>query len=360
MRDTVIKLQRTPFYDACVSAGGKMVDFHGWELPVQFEGILAEHKTVRENAGMFDVSHMGQLFVEGAKARAFLEYTTSNEITGKKGRGTYSHILNENGGVVDDIIAFCLAKDKYLVVVNSAAADKDFAWFTEHAKNFGVQIEDASDDFAMLAVQGPRAIEIAEGLDKHTADLPRFGIRETAILGRLAFICRTGYTGEDGVEIIMSPASAETVWRFFLDKGVKPCGLGARDVLRIEAGYLLYGSDITEKYTPFEADCGWVVKLGKKDFIGKAALLKQKEEGVKIKLFSFKLKGPGVPREGNEVKFEGREAGFLTSGTYSPMFKGIAKGYAVNTLKEGDEVEIISGARHMPAEVVKGFYKNRV
>jgi len=337
-----------------------MVDFHGWELPVQFEGILAEHKAVRESAGMFDVSHMGRLIMTGSKVHAFLEYTTSNKISDAPGRGTYSHILNENGGVVDDIIAFCAGKDKYLVVVNSATTDKDLDWFAAHNKNFDVKIEDISSHFAMLAVQGPDAIQIAQGIDKHLADLPRFCIKEIVYFGQLCYICRTGYTGEDGVEIMVSPPYAAQMWQFFLDKGVKPCGLGVRDVLRVEAGYLLYGSDVTEKYTSYEADCGWVVKLDKKDFIGKAALVKQKAEGVKIKLTSFKLKGQGVPREGNEVKYEGREIGFLTSGTYSPLFKGIGKGYVVNVLKEGDEVEIISGGRSMRAEVVKSFYKNRV
>ncbi|MDR0292157.1 MAG: glycine cleavage system aminomethyltransferase GcvT [Elusimicrobium sp.] len=361
MTDSVSKLRRTPLYEACLAAGGKMVDFHGWELPVQFEGILAEHKAVREAAGMFDVSHMGRLIMTGARTHAFLEYVTSNKISREPGRGTYSHILNENGGIVDDIIAFCTGKDKYLVVVNSATAEKDLNWFNAHNKNYDVEIQDVSGDFAMVAVQGLNAIHICQGIDKHLADLPRFGIKETVYFGQLCYICRTGYTGEDGAEIMMPPKAAAQMWQFFLAQGVKPCGLGVRDVLRVEAGYLLYGSDVTEKYTPYEANCAWVVKLDKKDFIGKPALLKQKEEGAQIKLTSFKLKGPGVPREGNKVKFEGREIGFLTSGTYSPQFKGIGKGYVVNNvLKEGDEVEIISGGRSMPAEVVKSFYKNRV
>jgi aminomethyltransferase len=360
MSHSVTKLQRTPLYKACAAAGGRMVDFHGWELPVQFEGILAEHKAVRESAGMFDVSHMGQFFMTGSQVHAFLEHTTSNKIKNKEGFGTYTHILNDKAGVVDDIIPFCLTQDKYLVVVNSATTEKDLKWFMSRVGNFDVQIEDASLNYGMVAVQGPDAFGIAAELDLRVKELPRFGIMEAVLFGQICYISRTGYTGEDGIEVIAPAKAAEDVWNFFINKGVKPCGLGVRDVLRIEAGYLLYGVDVDDEHTSYEADCGWVVKLDKPEFTGKEILAKQKADGVKIKLTAFKLKGAGVPREGCKVLFKGQEIGALTSGTYSPLFKGIGKGYVENILSAGDEVEIISGARSMTAEVVKSFYKNRV
>ncbi|MGB2579980.1 aminomethyltransferase [Elusimicrobium simillimum] len=353
-------LQRTPLFDACVKAGGKMVDFHGWELPIQFAGIIAEHNAVRESAGMFDVSHMGQLLMTGSDAHKFLEYTTSNKIKNTPGAGTYTHVLNENGGVVDDVVAFCLEQDKYMVVVNSATTNKDFEWFTKQTSGFNVSIEDVSQHFGMIALQGPKALEIADELEEETSKLPRFNIKEEVIFGQICYITRTGYTGEDGVEI-MAPAKAiQNIWDFFLEREVAPCGLGSRDVLRLEAGYLLYGTDIDDNHTSYEANCGWVVKLDKPDFVAKQILQAQKEFGVKIKLTSFKLTGAGVPRGGCKVLFKGEEIGSLTSGTYSPLFKGIGKGYVKNILQEGDEVEILAGERKMPAEVVKSFYKNKV
>lgn len=354
-------LKKTSLCAACEAAGGKMVDFHGWYLPVQFEGIIAEHKAVRETAGMFDVSHMGQVFVEGKDASKFLQYVNSNLIKDVAPSGTYSHILNENGQIIDDAISFCLSPEKFLVITNAAVTDKDLAWFCAHCNGFEVNITDKSADFGMIALQGPEAVGIINKIVPGVEEMARFTIKEIILYGQAGFITRTGYTGEDGVEIILPPYGIEKMWQALLEEGVKPCGLGARDVLRLEAGYLLNGTDATGAQTPYEVNCGWVVKLAKEDFIGKKALEMQKAEGVKQKLKGFVLTGAGVPRGGCKIFKDGKEIGFLTSGTYSPIFKGIGVGYAPADLKVDDEVEIEIHGRRVGAKVVKTpFYSNRV
>ena len=358
---TLDNLKKTPLCAVCEAAGGKMVDFHGWLLPVQFESIIAEHKAVREGAGMFDVSHMGQVFVEGKDAWAFLQYVNTNNIKNTPGAGTYSHIVNEQGCIIDDAISFCLTPEKFLVVVNAACIDADVAWFEKHAASFDVKIIDDSARWGMIALQGPAAIEKAAALIPGVAEMARFTIQEIELFGAKGYVTRTGYTGEDGVEIMASPEAIVKVWDALLKAGVKPCGLGARDVLRLEAGYLLNGTDADGSQTPYEAACGWVVKLGKENFIGKAALEAQKAAGLKRRLTGFVLTGAGVPRGGCKVFKNGTEVGTLTSGTYSPLFKGIAVGYADTALEEGEAVEIEVHGRRIAAKKVKTpFYKNRV
>lgn len=354
-------LKKTPLCAACEAAGGKMVDFHGWLLPVQFDSIIAEHKAVREAAGMFDVSHMGQIFVQGPDAWKFLQYVNTNQIKNTPGTGTYSHIVNEQGHIIDDAISFCLTPNKFLVVVNAACIDVDFAWFERHAAGFDVRLINASADWAMIALQGPQAVQYAANLIEGVQEMPRFTIKEISLFGAPAYVTRTGYTGEDGVEIMTPPAVIERLWNALKEAGVKPCGLGARDVLRLEAGYLLNGADADGSQTPYEVNCGWVVKLAKENFIGKAALEKQKAAGLKRRLTGFVLTGAGVPRAGCKVYKDGAEKGVLTSGTYSPLFKGIAVGHADTDLQEGDAVEIEVHGRRIPAKKVKTpFYKNRV
>ncbi len=351
-------LQKTALHDACVKAGGKMVDFHGWLLPMQFEGIIAEHKAVREAAGIFDVSHMGEIFVKGKDAYKFVQTIATNNFKNIPGAGAYAHVLNERGGIIDDIIGFCLAEDEFLLVVNSATTKKDYEWFLQQAKNFEVKITDASADYAMVAVQGPKAMDILEGLDKDIKALARFNIKKIDLFGASAYITRTGYTGEDGVEIMAPAEVINKVWDYCLLHGVKPAGLGSRDVLRLEAGYLLSGSDIDESRTPYEANCGWVVKLNKEEnFIGKDVMAQQKANGVKEKWTGFAITG-GVAREGAEVYKDGVKIGSLTSATYSPLYKAIGAGYAPATLAEGDEVEVDVRGRRLSAKVVKmPFYK---
>lgn len=359
MTDT--NLKTTPLCAACEAAGGKMVDFHGWLLPVQFDGILAEHKAVREAAGMFDVSHMGQFFVEGKDAWPFLQYINCNNIKNTPSAGTYSHILTEKGTIIDDAISFCITPGKFLVVVNAACIDGDFAWFTQQAKKFDVTVRNESAAWAMIALQGPKAVEVADQIIPGVVNLPRFHIQAIELFGTKGFVTRTGYTGEDGVEIMLPNDKIVQLWAALLEKGVKPCGLGARDVLRLEAGYLLNGADADQTRTPYEANCGWVVKLAKENFVGKEALVAQKAQGLKERLAAFVLKSPGVPRAGCKVFVGAEEKGVLTSGTYSPLFKGIAVGYLASDVALGREVEIEIHGKRAKAEVVKTpFYKNRV
>lgn len=354
-------LKKTPLCAACEAAGGRMVDFHGWLLPVQFDSIIAEHKAVREGAGMFDVSHMGQVFVEGPGAWNFLQYVNTNQIKNTPAAGTYSHITDEQGHIIDDAISFCLTPEKFLVVVNAACLDTDVAWFKKHAAGFDVKITDDSARWGMIALQGPQALAHASCLIGDVQVIPRFTIQEITLFGAPGYVTRTGYTGEDGVEIMASPEAIVKVWDALFKAGVKPCGLGARDVLRLEAGYLLNGVDADGRQTPYEAGCGWVVKLMKDHFIGKDALQAQKAAGLTRRLTGFVLTGAGVPRGGCKVFKDGAEVGLLTSGTYSPLFKGIAVGYADVALQEGDAVEIEVHGRKIPAKKIKTpFYKNRV
>lgn len=354
-------LKRTPLCAACQAAGGKMVDFHGWFLPVQFDSILAEHKAVRTSAGMFDVSHMGQVFVEGKDTWKFLQYVNTNIIKRTQFKGTYSHIVNEKGCIIDDAISFALTHEKYLVVVNAACIDKDVAWFNQHAAGFDVKITNDSDNWGMIALQGPKALEYAEKQIPGVSQMERFTIKEINLFGAQGYVTRTGYTGEDGVEIMLPPRAIIDLWNALKDAGVKPCGLGARDVLRLEAGYLLNGVDATGTQTPYEANCGWVVKLDKPTFIGQGALSAQKVVGLKQRLSGFVLTAPGVPREGCKIFKDGVQKGVVTSGTFSPLFKGIAMGYADTDLQEGDSVEIEIHGRLIAAKKVKTpFYQNRV
>ena len=355
-------LTKTALYDACLNAGGKMVDFHGWMLPVQYESIISEHKAVREAAGVFDVSHMGQVFFEGPDAHKFLQTVATNNFKTVPNAGAYAHILNEKGGIIDDVIAFCLTPQKFLVVVNSATRFKDVEWFKQQAKGFDVKVTDASDDYSMVALQGPKSLDILEALDKDIKALPRFNIKSADIFGEPCYITRTGYTGEDGVEIMGGAQTIIKLFNWSIANGFKPCGLGARDVLRLEAGYLLSGSDMDESRTPYQASCGWVVKLNKtEDFIGKEVMLAQKQQGVAEKWTGFTLVGPGMAREGCLIYKDGQQAGSLTSATYSPLFKCICAGYAPSSLQEGDSVEIEVRGNKLPAKVVKmPFYKNRV
>lgn len=358
---TTCALKTTALREACEKAGGKMVDFHGWLLPVQYDGILAEHKAVRESAGMFDVSHMGQLFVEGKKAWEFLQYIACNNIKNGPAEGTYFHILTNEGTIIDDAIAFCLSPEKFLVVVNAACVEEDFAWLKKYADNFGVTVRNESENWSMLAIQGPKAVEIVNQILPGVTDLPRFHISPLTMFGADGYVTRTGYTGEDGVEIMLPHAQITALWNALLERGVKPCGLGARDVLRLEAGYLLNGEDANQTKTPYEANCGWVVKLTKEKFIGKVALVQKKSAGFASRLIGFVLKTAGVPRSGCKVFYEGKEVGYLTSGTFSPLYKGIAVGYLDSQIPAGADVEIEIHSRRVPAQVVKPpFYKNRV
>jgi aminomethyltransferase len=359
-------LRRTALHQSHVQLNGKLVDFHGWELPVQYESILREHEAVRHRCGLFDVSHMGQVFVTGRRALDLLQKVDANDISRlKPGRAIYSHLPNEKGGVVDDVIVSRLGEDRYLVVVNAATREKDVAWLKRQAEGLDVSVDDRSDDYGMIAVQGPKAADVVAMIAPKAPALGRFGALELELFGQPSFITRTGYTGEDGFEFIVPNEIAVRVWGDLLTMGrslgAAPCGLGARDVLRLEAGYLLYGQDVDDEHSTYEANYGWVVKLDKGDFIGKPVLAAQKRDGVKRLLTGVRLLARGVPRPGAKVLVDGREAGTLCSATFSPSLQaGIGVGYLDRPdLAPGTPASVVLHGREFPAEIVKvPFYQS--
>ena len=317
-------LKRTPLYDLHRELGAKMVDFGGWDMPVQYAGILDEHRAVRERVGLFDVSHMGELEVTGPGAFASLQGLTPNDV-GKlaDGRIQYSAFLTEKGTFVDDVLVYRRAADSYLVVVNASNTPKDFAWATGRADG-DVRIEDRSASYALIAVQGPGSAALLSRIcapAPDPSDLPYYGFRDTQVAGSPALVSRTGYTGEDGFEIYCRPEDAERLFRKLLEEGqpegVTPCGLGARDTLRLEAKMALYGNDIDDTVTAWEADLGWIVKLAKGDFLGRDALVAQRQAGVPRKLVGFEMVDRGIARHGYAAKTAAGE-GVVTSGTHSP------------------------------------------
>jgi aminomethyltransferase len=316
-------LKRTPLYDLHRELGAKLIDFGGWEMPVQYAGILEEHRAVRERVGLFDVSHMGELELRGEGALAALQRLTCNDVARlTDGRIHYSAMLTERGTFVDDVLVYRRGADSYLVVVNASNTPKDFAWARRNAGD-RVQIEDRSDAYALIAVQGPASAGLMRRVSApDPSDLPYYGFREaTAVCGATALVSRTGYTGEDGFEVYCRPEDAERIFRGLLAEGksdgVAPCGLGARDTLRLEAKMALYGNDIDDTVTPWEADLAWIVKMGKGDFIGRDALAAQKQAGVARKLAGFEMVDRGIARHGYPAKTPAG-AGVVTSGTHSP------------------------------------------
>ena len=356
---TATTLSRTALNETMRKYGGKMVDFHGWEMPIQFAGILKEHEAVRKSAGLFDVSHMGQVFVTGADAFKLLQKINTNDLRkATPGKGVYSHVTNPNAGLVDDIIAFCLAADRYLVIVNATTSTKDYEWFKSQAGKMLVKIENKSDDYSMIAVQGPNVPKMFETFAPEALKLPRFGIVEKDIMGEHCYVSRTGYTGEDGFEVTAPHSIINQLWEHLMELGkpygIVPCGLGARDTLRLESGYLLYGQDVDDFHTTYETGYGWVVSLDKGDFNGREILVKQKAEGVKRRLTGLTLTG-GVPRSGCKVFLDGKQIGELASATYSPTLKkGIGVGYMVPPdLKPGAAVEVEIHGKRVKAEITR-------
>ncbi|HVA65942.1 MAG TPA: glycine cleavage system aminomethyltransferase GcvT [Elusimicrobiota bacterium] len=361
-----ISNKRTALYSRHQALGGRLVDFHGWELPVQYTSILKEHEAVRQNIGLFDVSHMGQFVITGPQALDFLQKTNTNDVARlKPGQALYSHLPNEKGGVVDDVIVSCLAPARYFVVVNAATREKDFAWLLSQAAGLDARLEDKSDFYSMIAAQGPRAAALVAETHPQAAALPRFGALETDVLGAASLITRTGYTGEDGFEFIVPNEIAGPLWDDLLRRGaplgVAPCGLGARDTLRLEAGYLLYGQDLDDARTSVEAGYSWVVKLAKKDFLGRAVLERQMKDGVKTTLRGVKLLEGGVPRPGHTIFQDGRALGTFTSATYSPSLRaGIGTAYLPSDMPAQARVSVDVHGRQVPAQVVPTpFYRSQ-
>lgn len=344
-----------------------MSPFAGFEMPVQYAGIMEEHLAVRRRAGLFDVSHMGEILVSGPHAAAFAQHLVTGDVEDlDDGRAMYTVMCRHDGGIVDDLLVYRLEKDRYMFVVNAANTSKDLEWMTQHNAE-KAQINDISDDIALIAVQGPRSIAIAEhALDTKLDDLKYYHFR-TVHSGPLhrstfALVSRTGYTGEIGVEIYCDSDVAIDVWNALMEagagEGLQPAGLGARDTLRIEAGYCLYGNDISEETNPLEAGLSWLTKLEKDDFIGRSALQRAREEGLDRKLVAFVLQERGIPRTGYAILSpEGTEIGSVTSGTQSPVLQqGVGLGYVHNSpdfTRPGSELLVSARGRDVRAEVRK-------
>ncbi|MCM8528869.1 MAG: glycine cleavage system aminomethyltransferase GcvT [Lentisphaeraceae bacterium] len=349
---------KTSLYDCHVAHGGRIVDFAGWDLPVQYESMIKEHMAVREDAGIFDCSHMGQFFVSGPDAYNFVNYMISNNLDKvEEGRGLYTGLLYENGTFVDDIIVYVRSKTDIFIVVNAANIDKDFDWFSKQlaASDFDAKVENRSAEFSLLAVQGPKASEYLEKFFPGVYDgLSTFGHAEIEFEGGKGFMCRTGYTGETGVELIVENAVAPALFDALIESGVTPCGLGSRDSLRLEKGFSLYGHEITDQTNAIEAGLGWVCDLNKENFIGKDALVKIKAEGTQRKLVGFKATTRPIPRDGDKfVDESGNEIGIICSGSMSPILNcGIGLGYLPKSF-EGTTVKVQTKRKLMEVELCK-------
>ena len=356
---------RTPLYDKHLEASARMVEFAGFDMPVQYQGVLEEHAAVRENVGMFDVSHMGEITLEGPRALETAQRLVTNDLSKcKDGQAQYSALCNEKGGVIDDVIVYRFAPDRLFICVNASGRSKDFEWMRAHAKA-GVTIGQRSDDWAQIAVQGPNAPMLVDSLcEPRVLDLAYYHFREATVAGvRGCIVARTGYTGEDGFEVFAPPSGAPRLWDALRAKGVVPCGLGARDSLRLEVAYRLYGNDMDEEHTPLEAGLGWIVKLDKPGgFIGSDALIRQKQQGLRRKLAGFKLTGKGIARHGYPVLKDGQRAGEVTSGTMSPVLKeAIGLAYVpAGAAKEGTAFDVEIRGKPVAAQVVKTPFVEKI
>jgi aminomethyltransferase len=352
-------LRRTPLYEQHAELGAKLVPFAGWEMPVTYEGIREEHAAVRTHAGMFDVSHMGEVEVEGPGALDFLQLALSNDVARVAiGGAQYSCLCNEAGGVIDDLFLYRLGGDRYLIVTNAANHETDLAWLGRWSRGFDVAVRDVADRYSMLAVQGPHAravVSRALGLELP----PRMHVAHVQVGRRPALACGTGYTGEDGVELLIDPEVAPPIWAELLEAGVVPCGLGARDTLRLEVCFPLHGHEITPERNPIEAGLGWCCKE-ETGFLGSEAVAIARTEGTAEKLVAFRIEGPGIPRDGNPVLAGGETVGVVTSGTYSPSLEvGAGMAYVRADLAEpGTEIEIDVRGKHRAARVAsKPLYR---
>lgn len=355
-------VKKTALYDKHVALGAKMVPFAGFDMPVQYSGVTEEHFAVREKVGIFDVSHMGQFFVEGPAAKDLLQFVGSNNVdTLVDGKAQYSCLPNENGGIVDDLIVYKMSDEKYFVVVNASNIDKDWAHISKYNEKFGAKMTNASDEMSLIAIQGPKATETLQKLtDTNLSNIPYYHFTTGEIAGvKEVIISNTGYTGSGGFEIYFKNEDAEKLWNELTaageEFGLIPCGLAARDTLRLEKGFCLYGNDIDDTTSPLEGGLGWITKLDK-DFVAKEIIEKQKAEGVSRKLIGFEMLEKAIPRHDYPVvDAEGNVIGKVTSGTMSPMRKvGVGLAYADNPHnKLGSEIYIQIRNKNIPAKVVK-------
>jgi aminomethyltransferase len=369
-----MELRKTHIYEFHAEHGN-IVDFGGFAMPVWYEGIISEHNAVRDGVGIFDTSHMGRSMAEGPDTEKFLNWVVTNDVS-RLGlnEGIYSVMLKPDAGIVDDLITYKMREDKFFIVYNAGTREKDFAWFKKNSEGFDVKLTDLSNEMAMMAVQGPKALETVQRICKEDlSKVGRFNIAEVTLSGLPCMVTRTGYTGEDGFEVYVpdspleNPEKSLKVWNDLVKAGAKPCGLGARDSLRMEAGLNLYGSDIDEKTNPLEARLRWVVKFKKPGgFVGKEALVKARKEGLKKIQVGIKMEGRGIPRHGYEILDESGEKvlGVVTSGGMAPSLGyGIAIGYVPPEYRElGNPVKIRIRKRLVDGKIVKShpFYDDSV
>ncbi len=354
-------MKHTSFYSLHTKLGGKLVEFGGYEMPVQYTGIIEEHRKVRSAVGVFDVSHMGEIEIRGKGALAFVQKMTVNDASKlQPGRVQYSAMCYPDGGIVDDLLVYHMG-EYYMLVVNASNKDKDFAWLKQHVEG-DVTLKDVSDEISLLAVQGPYSLKVLQKLTNgDLADVQYYHSTRATLAGVEMIISRTGYTGELGYELYCSSdiATSEKVWNAVFDAGkefgIAPIGLGARDTLRLEMGFCLYGHDIDQTTNPLEAGLGWITKLEKGDFIGRSAILKVKKDGLKRHLVGFTIDDKAFPRQGYEIQSQGKPVGHVTSGTFSPMLEqSIGMGYvqdgyhAVNST-----IDVIIRSKPASAVIVK-------
>jgi aminomethyltransferase len=360
-------LKKTPLNEVHRSLGGKMVDFGGWDMPVQYRaGVIEEHMATRTRAGLFDVSHMGEIWVEGRDAIAFVNSITTNDVTQLvDGQAHYSALPNEEGGVVDDLLVYRFNNEKLLLVVNASTTDKDWDWITSHKGDFDVALTNVSSAYCQIAIQGPKAVGILQKLTETELEpIKYYHFTTGEVDGVESIISRTGYTGEDGFEVYAAAEHAEQLWNKMLEtgkeEGILPCGLAARNTLRLEAAMSLYGHELDDDISTLEANLGWITKLQKDDFIGRDKIAELKETGLKRKLAGFEMKEPGIARDGFDVYVGDEKVGTVTSGSPAPFLKkniGLAF-LPPEFAKVGQEIKIDVRGKRLAAEVVPTpFYK---
>ena len=359
-------LKRTPLFEAHLASGARMVDFAGWEMPVQYSGPMPEHMAVRHAAGLFDVSHMGEIEVIGHDALALVQRLTTNDVSKlEDNQVQYSLMTNENGGVIDDLLVYRLNQEFFLLIVNAAGIETDFNWICKQATGDRVEVRNVSAAFGLLALQGPRSERILQPLTDHMLDrIPYYWSQDVEVDNVRCRVSRTGYTGEDGFEILCEAAMARHIWDKLLltgkAAGLIPCGLAARNTLRLEAAFRLYGNDMDQTTTPLEAGLAWTVKLAKGDFIGRDVLVRQKEQGLARKLVGFEVMDKAPARDGYPVRAGGREVAVVASGSPAPFLKkNIGLVYLpIEHTRIGTELSVSVRARQVPARVVgTPFYK---
>ena len=360
-------LKRTPLYECHVEANARIVPFAGFEMPVQYTGVLDEHRAVRTAVGLFDVSHMGEIDVTGRRALEFVQYVTCNDASKLTvGRAQYSGLMTPRGTFVDDLLVHKMSDEHYFLVVNAANKDKDYAYLCAQAADFdGAEVFDRSDDLAQIAVQGPKGLPTLQRLTAtNLGEIKYYRFVQGAVDGAAAIIARTGYTGEDGFEIYVAPGDAPRIWRRLLaagaEFGIVAAGLGARDTLRFEACMPLYGNDIDDTTTPLEAGVDWIVKPDKGAFLGREALVRQQGDGIRRKLTGFEMKGRGIARHGYPIWAGGKEVGTVTSGTHSPTLgKALGMGYVpVELSAVGSSFEVEIRDQKVAAQVIEmPFYR---